>query len=64
MDLTFGACSYLADLMARYSRIETHYWERNKHEISLEEGMIKVYTAVLAYAAEVQESINSTVTSE
>ncbi|KAH6623897.1 hypothetical protein F5144DRAFT_584639 [Chaetomium tenue] len=26
-DLTFEACGHLADLMARYSRIETHYWE-------------------------------------
>lgn len=57
MDLTFEACEYLADLMARYARIEAHYRQsqakRDKH---LERALVSVYVAILVYAAEVQES--------
>lgn len=57
MDLTFEACDYLADLMARYARIEAHYREsRDKRDKALERALISVYVAILVYAAEVKES--------
>ncbi|KAI3318901.1 hypothetical protein HD806DRAFT_511251 [Xylariaceae sp. AK1471] len=60
MDRTFEACSYLADLMARYSRMETHYWNRRvKQGKPLEDAIIKVYTAILVYSAKVKESTES-----
>ncbi|KAH6846999.1 hypothetical protein B0I37DRAFT_135592 [Chaetomium sp. MPI-CAGE-AT-0009] len=62
MDLTFEACGHLADLMARYSRMEAHYWERKvKNGRPLEDAMVRVYTAILVYAAEVQWSIESSI---
>lgn len=58
MDLTFEACEYLADLMARYARIEVHYRERRaKREKPLERALVSVYVAILVYASEVQASI-------
>lgn len=57
MDQTFEACGYLADLMARYARMETHYWTRRvKQGKPLEDAMVRVYTAILVYSAEVKES--------
>lgn len=65
VDLTFEACGHLADLMARYSRIEAHYWKRKvKNGRPLEDAMVRVYTAILVYAAEVQGSIESSISSQ
>ncbi|KAI1351043.1 hypothetical protein F5Y01DRAFT_283860 [Xylaria sp. FL0043] len=60
MDQTFKACGYLADLMARYSRMEAHYWNRGVRQGKpLEDAMLRVYTAILVYSAEVKESTES-----
>jgi hypothetical protein len=65
VDLTFEACSHLADLMARYSRIEAHYWKRKvENGRPLEDAMVRVYTAILVYAAEVHGSIESSISSQ
>jgi hypothetical protein len=65
MDLTFEACGHLADLLARYSRIEAHYRIRHvKDGKPIEDAMVRVYTAILVYAAEVQRSIESGKTSQ
>lgn len=58
MDLTFEACNYLTDLMARYARIEAHYRKRKaKRDKPLEGALVSVYIAILVYSAEVQASI-------
>ncbi|KAK4651575.1 hypothetical protein QC762_602405 [Podospora pseudocomata] len=58
-DSTFKACSYLSHSMALYSRTESNYRERKaKQEKQLEDALVRVYTAILVYAAEVQESSN------
>lgn len=58
-DSTFKACSYLSHSMALYSRMESNYRERKaKQEKQLEDALVRVYTAILVYAAEVQESSN------
>lgn len=57
MDLTFKSCGYLADLMARYARIEAYYREsQDKRDKALERALVSVYVSILVYAAEVQES--------
>lgn len=65
VDLTFDACGYLASIMARYSRMEAHYRERQvKKGKPLEDAMINVYTAILLYSAEVKGSLKSSVMSQ
>ncbi|KAJ4415336.1 hypothetical protein N0V82_007386 [Gnomoniopsis sp. IMI 355080] len=57
MELTFKSCDYLADLMARYARIEAYYREsQEKRDKALERALVSVYVSILVYAAEVQES--------
>ena len=56
-DSTFKAADYLTHLMALYSRIEANYRSRKaKQGRPLEDALVRVYTAILVYAAEVQES--------
>ncbi|KAB5577877.1 hypothetical protein GE09DRAFT_1214089 [Coniochaeta sp. 2T2.1] len=60
-DLIFEACGYLASLMARYSRLQAHYWARQvKGGKPLEDAIINVYKAILVYPAAVKQSLNST----
>jgi hypothetical protein len=59
MDLTFEACGYLADLMARYARIEAHYRKKAKRDKPLEDALVSVYVAILVYVAEVQGAIEA-----
>jgi len=64
-DLAFNACSYLTELMALYSRIESRYHARKVRRVELlEDALVRVYTAILVYAAEVQESTNGKTRSE
>lgn len=58
-ELTFEACGYLTEQMDLYFRIEAHYHAREvKRAEPLEQALVRVYTAILVYAAEVQESTN------
>ncbi|KAK7725588.1 hypothetical protein SLS63_008043 [Diaporthe eres] len=58
-ELTFEACAYLTEQMDLYSRIEAHYHARKMERAEpLAQALVRVYTAILVYAAEVQESTN------
>jgi hypothetical protein len=42
-ELAFEDCDFLADLMARFSRMQLHYWDRAIEDAKpLEDAMIKV----------------------
>ncbi|KAI0966612.1 hypothetical protein F4678DRAFT_466445 [Xylaria arbuscula] len=60
MDLTFEACQFLAEIMARYARLEFIYRETKINDSKpLGDAIVKVYISILTYSATVKESLNS-----
>ena len=53
----FEASAFLADLLARYARIELHYGDPDIDDwLQLQDSIVSVYAAVLRYAFEVRSA--------
>lgn len=66
-DEAFQATAFLSELLARYSRYEDHYrrvkFTQNGTE-ELEDAIVQVYVAILAYSNEVKKADDGSINSE
>lgn len=69
MEQSLAACNFLADLLARYVKIETHYrrvpFEGAHCDVGeLENAIVNVYIAILKYSTAVKSAAEGSVISE
>ncbi|KAF7587085.1 hypothetical protein BBP40_007724 [Aspergillus hancockii] len=58
-DALFDSSEYLADVLARHACIESNFYHNTGNKLEIGQAIVKVYTAVFWYAAEVLDAQNS-----